>query len=238
MAPSPTRSSESPPATSARHWWSGIKPCSSGETRATAFSACRTGPVPRIEGITGIEGLVAVVASACGRYLAFSGAPPGNRQPYQALWIVDLETAKVSKISADGLMAFFWIPDGRGLVVVTRGRGPTQGLWSLQPVEGGDAQPLASFYPSLDQKFFLHYFEQFAVSHAPVSEPWVACLCLASRPRRKGERHDATHLYGEPRRGHAARGRDGSRRLRCLLTLASTSSGSAVQRRPAGSRRR
>ena len=145
----------------------------------------------RIEGITGIEGLVAVVASACGRYLAFSGAPPGNRQPYQGLWIVDLETAKVSKISADGLMAFFWIPDGRGLVVVTRGRGPAQLLWSLQPVEGGDAQPLASFYPSLDQKFFLHYFEQFAVSHAPVSGD-SGRLVFASHPDPAGKGSDTT----------------------------------------------
>ena len=145
----------------------------------------------RIEGITGIEGLVAVVASACGRYLAFSGAPPGNRQPYQGLWIADLETAKVSKVSADGLMAFFWIPDGRGLVVVTRGRGPAQLLWSLQPVDGGDAQPLASFYPSLDQKFFLHYFEQFAVSHAPVSGD-SRRLVFASHPDPAGKGSDTT----------------------------------------------
>ena len=104
---------------------------------------------------------------------------------------MDLETAKVSKISADGLMAFFWIPDGRGLVVVTRGRGPAQLLWSLQPVEGGDAQPLASFYPSLDQKFFLHYFEQFAVSHAPVSGD-SGRLVFASHPDPAGKGSDTT----------------------------------------------
>ena len=145
----------------------------------------------RIEGITGIQGLVALVASPCGRYLAFSGAPPGNRQPYQGLWLADLETAKVSRLSTAPLVAFFWIPDGRGLAVVSRGRGPAQMLWSLLPIDGGDLEPLASFYPSMDQKFFLHFFEQFAVSHSPVSADGDR-LVFASHPDPSGKGTDTT----------------------------------------------
>ena len=159
----------------------------------------------RIEGLTGIEGIVAVVASGCGRYLAFSAAPPGNHQPYQGLWVVDLETARIKRISSERLVAFFWLPDASGLVVVTRGRGPAQMLWARLPVEGGDIEPLASFYPNLDQKFFLHYFEQFAVSHSPVSADGRR-LVFASHPDPSGRGVDTTphvctlNLDGSPPR--------------------------------------
>ena len=144
-----------------------------------------------VQGLTGIEGLVAVVASPTGNALAFSGAPPKNRQPYQGLWIADLETARHRRIYDGGVVAFFWLPGGERLLVVTHGRGPAQLHWSVVDVASGDMQPLAGFYPSMDQKFYLHYFEQFAVSHPPVSSDGKR-LVYASHPNPRGATSDST----------------------------------------------
>ena len=145
----------------------------------------------RVEGITGIEGLVAVVASRTGRYVAFSGAPPGNRQPYQGLWLMDLELGEVRRVSQSEVVAFFWLPEDKGLVLATPGRGPAELVWEHQALDGGEPMRLASFYPSLDQKFFLHFFEQFAVSHSPVSADGTR-LVFASHPNPKSGGSDTT----------------------------------------------
>lgn len=145
----------------------------------------------QIQGVTGIEGLVAVVASPNGKELAFSGAPPGNRQPYQGLWIADLEAGRVRCVLEQGVVAFFWMPDGQRLLVVTHGRGPAQLHWSEVETSTGDCRPLTGFYPSMDQKFFLHYFEQFAVSHRPIS-PDGSKLVFASHPNPRRSTSDTT----------------------------------------------
>lgn len=144
-----------------------------------------------IQGVTGIEGLVAVVASPDGHRLAFSGAPPKNRAPYQGLWLADLENGGVSKILDGGLVAFYWLPDSTGLLLVTHGRGPAELHWSLLSLGETEPQALAAFYPSMDQKFFLHYFEQFAVSHSPVSADGER-LVFASHPNPRGAIADST----------------------------------------------
>ncbi len=64
-------------------------------------------------------------------------------------------------------------------------------FWSLQLIDGAESHPLASFYPSLDQKFFLHFFEQFAVSHSPISADSTR-LAFASHPNPKGGGTDTT----------------------------------------------
>jgi hypothetical protein len=148
----------------------------------------------RVEGITAVEGLVALVASPDGRYLAFSGAPPGNRQPYQGLWVVDLEDCRVRRLSEKGVIAFFWSPKSNGLAVVTRGRGPAQMEWSWQPVDGTASRTLSSFFPSLDQKFFLHFFEQFAVGHTPFSSDGSRLVFSSHpNPNRNGA-HSTAHI--------------------------------------------
>lgn len=144
-----------------------------------------------VQGVTGVEGLVAVVVSPTGTQVAFSGAPPGNRQPYQGLWVADLEAGRVRKIFEHGVVAFFWMPDGQRLAVVTHGRGPAQLHWNEVDVATGEHRPLAGFYPSMDQKFFLHYFEQFAVSHRPISSDGSR-LVFSSHPNPRGRSSDTT----------------------------------------------
>lgn len=144
-----------------------------------------------VQGVTGIEGLVAVVMSPLNTHVAFSGAPPGNRQPYQGLWIADLEAGRVRRVFEEGVVAFFWMPDGQRVLVVTHGRGPAQLHWSEVDVVSGDCRPLTGFYPSMDQKFFLHYFEQFSISHRPVSVDGSR-LVFASHPNPRGRTSDTT----------------------------------------------
>ncbi len=58
-------------------------------------------------------------------------------------------------------------------------------------METGESRSLAGFYPSMDQKFFLHYFEQFAISHQPVSMDGRH-LVFASHPNPRARKSDTT----------------------------------------------
>jgi len=144
-----------------------------------------------VQGIAAIEGLVALVASPDGRYLAFTSAPPGGREPYQGLWIADMETGELDHIYEEGVVAYFWLPDSSGLVVAGRGKGPAEFKWTSMMRSGDSVRPLARFFPSLDQKFFLHFFEQFAVSHSLVS-PDGRRLVFASHPDPRGGGSDTS----------------------------------------------
>ena len=100
---------------------------------------------------------------------------------YEGIWIADLEEGRVRRLFEAGVVAYFWKPDASGLLLVTRGRGPAQFQWNELDVRSGDVRPLCGFFPTLDQKFLLHFFEQFAVSHSLISSDSQR-LIFASHP--------------------------------------------------------
>jgi len=144
-----------------------------------------------VQGIAAIEGMVALVASPDGRSLAFTAAPPGGREPYQGLWVADMETGELEHIYDDRVVAYFWKPDSSGLILAGRGRGPAEFQWSMISRNGDDLRPLVRFFPSLDQKFFLHFFEQFAVSHSLISSDGKR-LVFSSHPDPRGRGSDTS----------------------------------------------
>jgi len=148
-----------------------------------------------VQGIAAIEGLVALVGSPDGNFLAFTSAPPGERQLYQGVWVADMQTGQVRRVYSEGVVAYLWKPDSSGLIFVTRGRGPAEFQWNELLLSCEEARPLAGFFPSLDQKFFLHFFEQFAVSHSLIS-PDGERLVYASHPDPRGGGSDTSpHIY-------------------------------------------
>jgi Tol biopolymer transport system component len=144
-----------------------------------------------VQGIAAIEGLVAMVGSPDGRSLAFTSAPPGGREPYQGLWVADMETGELNHICDEKVVAYFWLPDSSGLIFAGRGRGPAEFQWNAIERTGGPVRPLVRFFPSLDQKFYLHFFEQFAVSHSLVSADGKR-LVFSSHPDPRGGGSDSS----------------------------------------------
>jgi hypothetical protein len=147
------------------------------------------------QAIASIEGLVAMVVSPDSRWLAFTSAPPGGRQLYQGIWIADLTTGDVYCLLEEGVVAYFWKPDSSGLIFVTRGRGPAEFQWNQVSLCDAHVVSFTGFFPTLAQKFQLHFFEQFAVSHSLVS-PDSNRLVYAAHPNPRAGGSDSTpHIY-------------------------------------------
>lgn len=134
-----------------------------------------------VEELQRLSGQVANVVSPDQRYTAFTTMLPEQQPSYLGLWVADLASGEVQKLMNTGLVAYFWLPNSDGLLVVTRGRGPTEYCWNQLHLESGEMRRLATFYPSQDQRFFLQFFEQFAQSHSLVSADGKL-LAYASHP--------------------------------------------------------
>ena len=141
------------------------------------------------------EGLVAMVPSPSGVALAVATAKDGDTTAYQGVWLVSVDGQQRRKLVEDACMAFFFAPSGDRLLYVTWDGDTRTATWWQQDLEGGAPQKLADFFPSRDQLFFLHFFEQFTSSHSPIS-PDGRWLVYASHHRAKGglEPHPQLHV--------------------------------------------
>ena len=122
-----------------------------------------------VQEVERLKGQVAHVVSPCQRFIAFTTLIPGKSRSSQGLWVADIEKGGVQELMTTEVVAYFWLPQSDGLLVVNRGRSPIEFYWNHVGLDGGDVRKLVSFYPSQDQQFFLRFFEQFAHSHSPVS---------------------------------------------------------------------
>ena len=135
-----------------------------------------------------LEGLVAVVPDPTGKRVAFTAAPQNSNEPYDGVWITTLDGQEQRRVYEEGCVAFFWSGCGRRLLVA--GRGPRAGFhWDLVDLETGETRFISAFYPSDDQRFFLHFFEQFAGSHAQIS-PDGRYLVYAAHPDSRADTTD------------------------------------------------
>ncbi len=143
----------------------------------------REGPRGEARVLMESEGLLAFLPDATGSQVAVSaGAASGER--FDGLHVIDVMTGQARKVASGPLVAFTWRPTG-GLVLC-RPAGGRGGLrWTRLDLGEGDAFPverrLALMRPTRDQLFQLRFFEQFMLSHPPIS-PDGAQLVWASYP--------------------------------------------------------
>lgn len=124
------------------------------------------------------RGLVAIVGSPDGRKIARGIAPQGDGTPYREIAIVDAATGEATIVWQDTCLAFFWTPDGRGLIVARVDTERNLLQWHHLPL-GGEPSWLTALQPTRDFGFYLRFFEQFAVSHPIVDKRH---LLLAGTP--------------------------------------------------------
>lgn len=133
------------------------------------------------------DGLLAIVAEpGAGPRVAVSHAPRGEGTPYQGIDVVDVETGVVTRVSDQPCLAFFWSPRGDWLLQAQVDADNNCIHWHRVEVDGSAAVHLASFWPTRDLLFFLHFFDQYALSHSLLS-PDGARLVYAGYPAGEGQ---------------------------------------------------
>lgn len=113
------------------------------------------------------EGLLALVPDAGRAAVIVGSAPRGEGTAYAGLWRVPLDGSAPARLSEGDCMAWFCGPRAGRIVVATVDRMGACLRWLLVD-EGQEPRDICPFWPGPEQVFFLHFFEQFALSHSPV----------------------------------------------------------------------
>lgn len=116
-----------------------------------------------------VHGQTAMLWSPDGRMLALSQALGDSPHVYSGITLVDVATGAVRALEHSEVVSFFWAPCSRR--IVTMAFDADAGMcWSVLDIEDGRKRRLGSnFYPSRELVYFSWFFDQFAVSHPPIS---------------------------------------------------------------------
>jgi len=127
-----------------------------------------------------VEGLVALLASPRGPWLARAISPDGSGAPYHELQRLHLHTGERIPVTDEPCVAFFWLPGGDGFVLASRTDDSAAVRWRRVGLDGR-AEPLIELVPSRDSRVYLRFFEQYGPSH-PVIDPTGRWLVLCGSP--------------------------------------------------------
>lgn len=116
-----------------------------------------------------VHGQTAMLWSPDGRTLALSQALGDSPHVYTGITLVDVETGTSTVLEDSEVVSFFWAPCSKRLV--TMAFDSDAGMcWSVLDVASRRKRRLGSnFYPSRELVYFSWFFDQFAVSHPPIS---------------------------------------------------------------------
>ncbi len=116
------------------------------------------------------KGLCALIAAPGGSsLLAVANAPGGEGTPYAGIDLCDLVSQEVRPLTRMPCLAFFWSPTGEWLLVAEVCSDDNCLRWWKMAINGDAPVPLGTFWPTRDVIFFLHFFDQYTMSHPLVS---------------------------------------------------------------------
>ena len=141
-----------------------------------------------------VDGLVALMASPDGRYLARAISHDGTGTPYDSLEVLDPSSAISTPVTDRSCVAFFWLPDGDGLVVAESERDGATVTWYRIGLDGSETR-LLELAPSRDSRVYLRFFEQYAPSH-PIVCPTGRAMVLCGTPR--NDEDGASRIFWVP----------------------------------------
>lgn len=99
--------------------------------------------------------------------LAIAITSKGDGSPYLGVQLFDLETGKLEMIHSEAIQSLFWAKDGSKLLMSSVNVEHQWLEWSFW--DGEDVKMICTFRPTREQVFFLHFFEQFSLSHQIIS---------------------------------------------------------------------
>lgn len=143
-----------------------------------------------------LDGLVALLRSPDGRSVARAVAPGGDGTPYRDLAVVDVVSGEVRLLAEDPCLAFFWLPDGSGLITARVDTNRNLMRWQRVHLDG-TTEPIIDMFPTRDFGFYLRFFEQYAQSHQIV-DPGSSRLLLVGGLRGEGDPHRDHALWEVP----------------------------------------
>jgi Tol biopolymer transport system component len=116
-----------------------------------------------------VHGQTAMLWSPDGKTLALSQALGDSPHVYSGITLVDVETGRSRVLDDSEIVSFFWTPCSTK--IVTMAFDHRAGMcWTLVAADGSGRRRLGSnFYPSRELVYFSWFFDQFAVSHPPIS---------------------------------------------------------------------
>lgn len=116
-----------------------------------------------------VHGQTAMLWSPDGRTLALAQALGDSPHVYSGITLIDVATGEARVVEDGEVVSFFWAPCSRRLV--TMAFDAHAGMcWSVIDLDFRRRRRLgASFYPSRELVYFSWFFDQFAVSHPPIS---------------------------------------------------------------------
>jgi len=144
--------------------------------------------------IASMEGLLAVIPSPDGEQVAIASAPRGEGSPYRGIWVVGSDGGPVRQVLDGDCQAYFWLPDGTKMVYARVDRKASCLRWFLLDLETGASVSLGPFWPSRDQMFYLHFFEQYYDSH-PLISPDGGTLIYAGHPPPSDDSDRSSRLW-------------------------------------------
>ena len=97
-------------------------------------------------------------------WLAFASASPEAPGTYQGVEIVRADGTQRLRLSQDGVVAFYWSPDGHRLALVSVETDANALALSVLGEDGRGRRKLGTFVPSDDFAYQLPFFDQFAQS--------------------------------------------------------------------------
>ena len=95
--------------------------------------------------------------------IAIAVTEKADGSPYMGVQLFDLETGKLQVIHSEPVQALFWTPDGENLLLSSINLEQQWLEWSFW--DGETVSLICNFRPTREQVFFLHFFEQFSLSH-------------------------------------------------------------------------
>lgn len=113
-------------------------------------------------------GIVAIQARPGRKELAISASPNGEGYPYNNIYLLDLNTNEQRCIVSGETQSFVWSPDGNKLVLSRVDKENRCMHWEMWDENNGHRY-LHPFWPTREQIFHIHFFEQFSLSHGSIS---------------------------------------------------------------------
>lgn len=116
-----------------------------------------------------VPGIIALQCHSKQALLAYAAAPISDGTPFQGLSIYNLETGEHRDVFQDELSSFYWSPSGERLYFIRvdrENRCMHLEMWS----ETNGLEYVHPFWPTREQIFHIHFFEQFDSSHRQFSD--------------------------------------------------------------------
>ena len=154
---------------------------------------CITAPDGTVKVLASMEGLLAVIPSPDEQLVAIAAAPDGEGSPYKGIWLVRACGGPLTQILAEECQAFFWAGN-TAIVFAYLDRAEGCMRWRLLDRESGQVRELGRFWPSREQLFYLHFFEQYCHSH-PLISPDGQTLIYAGHPEPGSDEDLSSRLW-------------------------------------------